>query len=396
MTLMPSADFIPTDPDQKPASEISSVRPDRILAIALGIVAVFGALEIAGVVVHYIRQSRERYAASHPTPPANAAATKTAPAPAQPNQPAPVSGQAPAESKPQPPTVASTAERLLREATELRDKGDTTSALARLQDASQKDPKNAEVLATMAMVYESIQLSERSNETWKKIQAIGPSAGPYYELADSKLKGGPSAPSGSTANATGPGLAGVAPLDAGVSHTDTNGIPDGATFGITDIQANDAPDADSETNMKLRIAVKVRPNTPIDHTKVKIQVFFYDTLDNKDVILTDADVSYEWITPHHDWKDTDTEVLMVTYLRPKKSIASDTALSVAAANVTPPVGKKKSSTKKEASTDAPAEEGHRKYLGYIVRIYYSDQLQSVRADPSKLLNLFPPPMTAPQ
>jgi hypothetical protein len=30
-----------------------------------------------------------------------------------------------------------------------------------------------------------------------------------------------------------------------------------------------------------------------------------------------------------------------------------------------------------------------------VRIYYNDQLQAVRADPTKLLNLFPPPFTAP-
>jgi hypothetical protein len=46
--------------------------------------------------------------------------------------------------------------------------------------------------------------------------------------------------------------------------------------------------------------------------------------------------------------------------------------------------------------DASSEAGHRKYLGYIVRIYYNEQLQAVRADPTKLLNLFPPPLTAPQ
>ena len=45
--------------------------------------------------------------------------------------------------------------------------------------------------------------------------------------------------------------------------------------------------------------------------------------------------------------------------------------------------------------EQPGEGGHRNYLGYIVRIYYLDQLQAVRADPTKLLNLFPPPFTAP-
>ena len=373
-----------------PAADLSPTQPDRIFAIALGVVAIFGAVEIAAMAVHYIGRARDQYAAAHPNVAAPAAPPKTTAVPVE-----GTTSLKPVEAKSPPSAAAlSTAERLLKEATGLRDKGDTTNALARLQDAAQRDPKNAEVLATMAMIYESIQLFERSNETWRKIQEIGPSAGALYELADLKLKNGVSPPATTT---TGPGLAGVSPLDAGNTRNDADGIPDGSTFGITEARATDTPDADSETSMKLKIAVKSRPNTPIDHTKVKIQVFFYDTLDNKEVILTDADVSYEWLTPHHDWKDTDTEVLAVTYLRPKnKPISPDAALSAAAAAVTPPGGKKKSPTRKEPSTDLPGEDGHRKYLGYIVRIYYNDQLQAVRADPTRLLNLFPPPFTAPQ
>ena len=144
----------------------------------------------------------------------------------------------------------------------------------------------------------------------------------------------------------------------------------------------------------LKISVKARPNTPVDHTKVKIQVFFYDTLDNQEAVLTDADVSYEWLTPHHDWKDTNPEILAVTYMRPKnKPMSAEGALSAAAAAITP--GGKKKSSKKEPAAELPGESGHRKYLGYIVRIYYLDQLQAVRAEPTKLLNLFPPPFTAP-
>jgi hypothetical protein len=363
--------------------------PDKIFRIALWVVVAFGAAELSFVAVHYIARAREQYIAAHPHVPAVPAASPKAAttAPAEATTPAAVAAQSPSAA------VLSTAEKLLKEATELRDRGDTTSALARLQDAAQRDPKNANVLAEMAMIYESIQLFERSNETWRKIQEIGPSAGALYELADMKLKGVALAPT------TGPGLVGASPLDAGTTRNDSDGIPDGSTFGITEVTATDSPDADSETNMKLKIAVKARPNTPIDHTKVKIQVFFYDTVDNKEVVLTDADVSYEWLTPHHDWKDTNPEVLAVTYLRPKnKPISSDAALSAAAAAVTPSAStKKKTSTKKtEPAAELPSDAGHRKYLGYIVRIYYNDQLQAVRADPSKLLNLFPPPFTAPQ
>jgi hypothetical protein len=368
--------------------------PDKILAIALGVVAIFGAAEIAGVAVYYINKARTEYAAAHPQAPA---APVEAPKPtAAPVEQPPTTTTAPATAQTSPSSaVLSVAERLLKEATLLRDQGDTTNALARLQDAAQRDPKNANVLAEMAMIYESIQLYERSNDTWRKIQEIGPSAGALYELADMKLKTGAVAPAPATTT-TGPGLAGSSPLDAGTTRNDAEGIPDGSTFGITEVTATDSPDADAETNMKLKIAVKVRPNTVIDHTKVKIQVFFYDTMDNKEVVLTDADVSYEWLTPHHDWKETNPEVLAVTYLRAKnKPISPDAALSAAAANVTPPGGKKKTPPKKEPATELPGEGGHRKYLGYIVRIYYNDQLQAVRADPTKLLNLFPPPFTAP-
>ena len=372
------------------AANLSPTPPDRIFAIALGLVVIFGAVQIAGVAVHFIGRARTESAAAHPkVPAAPVAAPKTTAAPVGQPTLAPTTVQS-------PPSVAvlSAAERLLKDATELRERGDTTNALARLQEAAQSDPKNATVLAQMAMIYESIQLFDRSNETWRKIQEIGPSTGALYLLADMKLKNGVPTPASVV-----PGLGPVAaaPLDAGTTRNDVDGISDGSTFGITELTATDSPDPDAETNMKLKISVKVRPNTAIDHTKVKIQVFFYDTLDNQEAVLTDADVSFEWLTPHHDWKDTNPEVLAVTYLRPKnKPISPDAALSAAAAAVSPPGNtKKKSSAKKESSAELPSESGHRTYLGYIVRIYYIDQLQAVRADPPKLLNLFPPPFTAP-
>ena len=92
---------------------------------------------------------------------------------------------------------------------------------------------------------------------------------------------------------------------------------DGLTFRITEVTATDSPETNAEKNMTLKIGVKVRPNAVIDHTKVKIQVFFYDTVENKGVVLTDARVRYGWLTPHHDWKQTKPEFLVVTYLRRK-------------------------------------------------------------------------------
>ena len=140
----------------------------------------------------------------------------------------------------------------------------------------------------------------------------------------------------------------------------------------------------------LRIGVKKRTNAVIDHTKVKIQVFFYDTVGDNDIKLTDADVSYEWLTPNHDWAASNSEMLAVTYIRPKSKVRSaESDLAAAAAAVNPA---KKGRTPKPS----PAlEAGQRKYLGYIVQVYYNDQLQDKRADPPSLLKRFPAPSTAP-
>lgn len=287
---------------------------------------------------------------------------------------------APAIAAAPSPNAQSVADRLTTEANTLQRKGDTTTALAKLQEATQRDPKNAEAFAKMATIYETIRLYDRSNDTWQKVQQIGPSAGPVYELAMLKLKKGAAATPAPAAEAS--------PSAAASPRSGTEGIPDGSTFGIAEVTATETPDTEAETNLMVRIGVKKRPNAVVDHTKVKIQVFFYDTVDDKDIKLTDAEVNYEWLTPNHDWAQSNPEVLAVTYVRPKnKSKSQEEALSAAAAAIIP--------GKKPRPTKSPGEEaGRRKYLGYIVRVYYNDKLQAQRAEPTKLLTLFPSPSTS--
>jgi hypothetical protein len=361
----------------------SSAQGDRSFRIGLGVIVLFAAAEIFSASYYYLGRLRS---ARTTVQPAVAVTAPTSAAPAAPTATAPIASPRAVAS---PSTSAlSVADRLLKEATALRERGDTTNALARLQEAAQKDPKNAQVLAEMATIYESIQLFDRSNETWRKIEDVGPSAGTLYELAEAKLKKGVTA-------TPAPGAVEATPGEAATSHTGAEGIPEGSTFGITEASATETPDTDAETNLLLRIAIKARPNTVIDHTKVKIQVYFFDTIDDKDIKLTDAEVNYEWLTPNHDWAQSNPEVLAVTYVRPKnKALSQEAALSAAAAAVNP--GKKGHPSKPpdSASAGTAGEAGRRRYLGYIVRVYYNDKLQAVRAYPTKLLNLFPPPSTA--
>ncbi len=360
-------------------SFVSSSRADKSFNVGLGLVILFAAAEIGAVGIHYI-------SAMHPARVAVAPREVLVPlpsvAPSAPPVALPVTS--PAAALTPPTTVSSEIDRLTKQAQAARDSGDTVNALARLQDAAQRDPKNAEVLAEMAMIYESTQNFDKSAETWRRVQTIGPSAGALYDVADMKLRTGVPASASTAAAPTA-----IAKLDVTASRGTVEGIPPGSTLGISDISASETPDPDSETNLMLRISVKKRPGAVIDHTKVKIQVFFYDTVGDNDIKLTDADVSYEWLTPNHDWADSNSETLAVTYIRSKsKAKTADSDLAAAAAAINP------AKKGKPMRASPPPEAGARKYLGYIVRVYYNDQLQDKRADPTKLLTLFPAPNTA--
>jgi hypothetical protein len=345
---------------------------DTNFNVGLGLVVIFAAIEIFSASFYYIGRIRTARMSAHPAIATMERHVAASPAPTL-TQPA-VSPALAAS-----PSAPSEVDRLVQEATELRDRGDTTNALARLHEASEREPKNAIVLEEIAKSYESMQLFDRSNEAWRKLQELGPSAGVAYELADRRLQLGVPAPA-----TTAPGLA-SASLESATTHNDVAHISAGSTFSITEIKTAETPDPDAETKLTLQIGIKKQPEATVDHTKVKIQVFFYDTVDNKDIKLTDADVNYEWLTPKHDWTDTNPEVLSVTYLRPRtKAISSEAELSAAAAAVKP--GQKTRSAK----SSSLAEGGERRYLGYRVLVYYNDELQAVQAEPARLLKLFPP------
>jgi tetratricopeptide (TPR) repeat protein len=87
-----------------------------------------------------------------------------------------------------PAFLPSLVDQLLREGIELRDRGDTTNAIERLQEALDSEPNNAAVLAELAKTYDLMQLYDRANEIWRKLQEMGTSAGAAYELADRRLK----------------------------------------------------------------------------------------------------------------------------------------------------------------------------------------------------------------
>jgi hypothetical protein len=116
-----------------------------------------------------------------------------------------------------PTSWPSLVDQLLREGIELRDQGDTTNAIKRLQEALDSEPNNTAVLAELAKTYDLVQLYDRANEMWRKLQEMGPSAGAAYELADRQLKLGVPTP----AAAPMPTAPNSSPLEAGSSPSAT-------------------------------------------------------------------------------------------------------------------------------------------------------------------------------
>src|ERR1700730_6953414 len=167
-------------------SFVSVLRTDKIFQVGLILVILFAIVEFFAPSFHYINRIRPAQTA--------VVAPRTVPAPlpsvAPSAPPVSLAVASPSTALTPATSTVSVADRLRKQAEAARESGDTVSSLARLNDAAQRDPKNAEVLAEMAMIYESIQNFDRSADTWRRVQQIGPSAGPLYELADMKLKTG--------------------------------------------------------------------------------------------------------------------------------------------------------------------------------------------------------------
>src|SRR5438046_3511347 len=206
-------------------------------------------------------------------------------------------------------------DKLVRYVMELRVRGDTTTALKRFDEALDSEPDNTAVLMEKAKTYDSMQLYDRSNEVWRKIKEVSPPDSTTYELADRRLKVGVSSSPPAEAGNTSAAVDAAPPKDGG-------GRQEGSIMGISEVKTTETPDPDAEKNMALQIGIKKQPGATIDHKKVKIFVKFYDTVGDKDIKLTDADVNYEWLTPKHDWTETNTEMLSVRYLRAKTAGAS--------------------------------------------------------------------------
>ena len=267
--------------------------------------------------------------------------------------PVPVGSQRTAEAVPQ-----TRFDELIQQGKQLRERGDTGNALTRFREAGAMDPRNPIAIAELASTYEKMRMLDRSSEQWKRIYEMGDAAGIYFSLAESKLKETQARAILEAMPQT--GATGAPGPDTSVL---IEGIAPGALIGLGKIRTEEQADANAQKKFTLHIPVRARPRAKVEVHDLVIHVMFYDKVDGKNVVPTSADVGSKWVTSPVDWADSDTEELAVEYQLPRPE-----------------------KVKRET----------REFFGYLVRIYYKQQLQAAVAEPERLGQQYPAPPTLPQ
>lgn len=105
----------------------------------------------------------------------------------------------------------------------------------------------------------------------------------------------------------------------------------------------------------IRVPIIAAPGVNVDRSKLEVQLFVFERVNNIDLELTIADPpKLEWLSVLPDWKNSLTETFQVIYQRPKM-------------------------------TPAETEKyGRRSYYGYVARLVYDGKLRDVASDPINL------------
>ena len=229
-------------------------------------------------------------------------------------------------------------ERLLNTGIELRASGNTLAALRTLQSAAEKLPDHPRIISEIAGTYSQMGLSDKAASYWERVYRLGEArAGAYFDMADMVLKG--------------------KQLEL-ISRKDS-------LLTISDVAELRDRKITAGERITLRVTIQANPGAQPAGADMALLVYFYDLVDGKRFLPSTADTSESYISAPYDWQNGKTEAIEVTYYQPV---------------FTP-----------EQKRDL----GERVYYGYIVELYYRDELQDVVAAPRKLMGLNPsvPPTT---
>lgn len=234
------------------------------------------------------------------------------------------------------PTVLEAIDKGIR----LRSAGDMLEAIASLRKADSMQPDHPAILHELALTYRQMGLEDRADEYISRILAMGDSgAGDYFAVWDMWMRG----------LSGGPG-----------NGMNRSRVPVRA-MQLGPIEALRDPAVTQGEKIVLRVPIEADPRAAIDPPSVEVFVYFYDLVDGRRVEQTTADEpTFLFITSPVDWTPPDhNETLEVVYFHPQ---------------LTP---------------EQIRELGQRRFYGYVVKLFYQDELQDLVADPPSLADQAP-------
>ena len=220
--------------------------------------------------------------------------------------------------------------------------GDYDAGMAKIQEADRLLPGDPGVMLRIGRLHEKKGDMPAAAESYKKVLEL-PGLSTDLRAQTQRKIGMLSLPE-STPVPT------VVASEAGADVRDEFGLQPGASLGIIETRLSDAPNG----SKNLRISIKARPNQSIDPRQMAVHVFFYERDQTGQIQLTNSEVLTEWISPPVNWSENEPEILDTTYTPP-----SDPSFS---------------------------------FVGYVVGIYYTGELQDTRANPGSLATEHPLPL----
>ena len=222
---------------------------------------------------------------------------------------------------------------MLALALEYRVRGNMPAVLRSLRDANTLSPNHPRVLSELASTFSQMGLDDKAAEYWRIVFTLGTEqAGAFYDLADMALKG---------------------------NRIEDDTLPVASVLSLGQIETVERQDLPDGEKITISIPIESQPGIIPNAADMAMLVYFYDQVNGQDAAPTTADTSENFISEPYDWQNGGVEVIEESYFQP-------------------------------AFTDAQKKElGERRYFGYIIELYYRDELQDVVAEPRELMSFKP-------
>ena len=316
--------------------------------VAMGILVLFLLLQLVAAIWHFLPQLQrnlvERALAANPAPPAPIA-TPSIPAPTPPAT-SPLT-----KAPPQQPAIENEVQQRIMTLVQESDKsfrvGEYEDALSKITDADQLVPKDPGILLRIGRIYEKMGKTPDAAAIYNRVLNL-PNLPQQLRAQTERRLTMLSAPTPASTPT-------LVANEQGADVRNEFGLQPGATLGIVDTRLTE----EGNGSKSLLISIKSSPDIKIDPRQMTVHVFFYERDQAGNKSLTESKVLTEWLSPPVNWTEQEPELLRAIYNPPQPSDSNTPNLT---------------------------------YEGYVVGIYYNNEIQDTRANPGSLADDNPLPL----